>query len=627
MSNSSFPLNSRRRFVKGLAAGGVLLGLSSRAMQVVAQAAEAPASPSAAPVLTGNVFNLVIAETPVNFTGKQTVATTINGSLPGPTLRWKEGEMVTINVTNKLREHTSIHWHGIILPFQMDGVPGISFAGIAPGETFTYKFKVKQSGTYWYHSHSGMQEQTGMYGAIVIDPIDTGKKLADREHVILFSDWMDENPMSVLSKLKKQGDIYNLNRVTAGDFVRDARKDGVKAAMDNRAMWNEMRMNPTDLGDLSAAVLTFLANGVTPAGNWTALFKPGEKVRLRCINGSGNTFYDVRIPGLKLKVVQVDGVDIEPVSVDEFRFGPGETCDVVVEPKDDAYTVFAQTMERTGYARGTLATRAGLAAPVPAVDKPEWLSMGDMMGDMSSMAGMDHGAMGHMNHGAMAGMSSMSGMDSMSSMDSMDTMDSMDGKSGTQPMQGMDHSQHQMAPANPLNVPSKKARHAKTEYGPSTDARVDSARTNLDDPGVGLRNNDRRVLTLADMHTIGGPLDNRGPEREVELHLTGNMERYAWSLDGLEFGKSTPIHFRYGERLRVILHNDTMMTHPMHLHGLWSELETPNGDFLARRHTIPVQPAQRISFLVTADALGRWAWHCHLMYHMDMGMFREVVVS
>ncbi|TDY88411.1 UNVERIFIED_ORG: CopA family copper-resistance protein [Herbaspirillum seropedicae] len=627
MSNSSFPLNSRRRFVKGLAAGGVLLGLSSRAMQAVAQDAETPASPSAAPVLTGNVFDLVIAESPVNFTGKQTVATTINGSLPGPTLRWKEGEMVTINVTNKLGEHTSIHWHGIILPFQMDGVPGISFAGIAPGDTFTYKFKVKQSGTYWYHSHSGMQEQTGMYGAIVIDPIDAGKKLADREHVILFSDWMDENPMSVLSKLKKQGDIYNLNRVTAGDFVRDARKDGVKAAMDNRAMWNEMRMNPTDLGDLSAAVLTFLANGVTPAGNWTALFKPGEKVRLRCINGSGNTFYDVRIPGLKLKVVQVDGVDIEPVSVDEFRFGPGETCDVVVEPKEDAYTVFAQTMERTGYARGTLATRAGLAAPVPAVDKPEWLSMGDMMGDMSSMAGMDHGAMGHMNHGAMAGMSSMSGMDSMSNMDGMDSMDFMDGKSGEQPMQGMDHSQHQMAPANPLKVPSKKARHAKTEYGPSTDARVDSARTNLDDPGVGLRNNGRRVLTLADMHTIGGPLDNRGPEREVELHLTGNMERYAWSLDGLEFGKSTPIHFRYGERLRVILHNDTMMTHPMHLHGLWSELETPNGDFLARRHTIPVQPAQRISFLVTADALGRWAWHCHLMYHMDMGMFREVVVS
>ena len=621
MSNSSSPISSRRRFVKGLAAGGVLLGLSSRALQAAAQNVEKPARGPAAPILTGNVFDLVVAESVVNFTGKQTTATTINGSLPAPTLRWKEGEMVTINVTNKLREHTSIHWHGIILPFQMDGVPGISFAGIAPGETFTYQFKVKQSGTYWYHSHSGMQEQTGMYGAIVIDPIDSGKKMADREHVVLLSDWMDENPMSVLSKLKKQGDFYNLNRLTAGDFVRDARKDGVKAAVDNRTMWNEMRMNPTDLGDLSAAVLTYLANGVTPAGNWTALFKPGEKVRLRCINGSGNTFYDVRVPGLKLKVIQVDGVDIEPVSVDEFRFGPGETCDVVVEPKEEAYTIFAQSMERTGYAMGTLAVRAGLTAPVPNVDKPEWLSMNDMMGDMSSMGGMDHGAM--------ANMPSMN-MDSMSSMDSMDSMDATSSASmagGVQPMQGMDHSQHQMAPDNPLKVPSKKARHASTEYGASTDSKVDSARTNLDDPGVGLRNNGRRVLTLADMHTIGGALDNRGPEREVELHLTGNMERYAWSLDGLEFGKSTPVHFRYGERLRVILHNDTMMTHPMHLHGMWSELETPNGDFLARRHTIPVQPAQRISFLVTADALGRWAWHCHLMYHMDMGMFREVIVS
>ena len=629
MSNSSSPISSRRRFVKGLAAGGVLLGLSSRALQAAAQNVEKPARGPAAPILTGNVFDLVVAESVVNFTGKQTTATTINGSLPAPTLRWKEGEMVTINVTNKLREHTSIHWHGIILPFRMDGVPGISFAGIAPGETFTYQFKVKQSGTYWYHSHSGMQEQTGMYGAIVIDPSDSGKKMADREHVVLFSDWMDENPMSVLSKLKKQGDFYNLNRLTAGDFVRDARKDGVKAAVDNRTMWNEMRMNPTDLGDLSAAVLTYLANGVTPAGNWTALFMPGEKVRLRCINGSGNTFYDVRVPGLKLKVIQVDGVDIEPVSVDEFRFGPGETCDVVVEPKEEAYTIFAQSMERTGYAMGTLAVRAGLTAPVPNVDKPEWLSMNDMMGDMSSMGGMDHVAMGGMNHGAMANMPSMN-MDSMSSMDAMDSMDATSSASmagGVQPMQGMDHSQHQMAPDNPLKVPSKKARHASTEYGASTDSKVDSARTNLDDPGVGLRNNGRRVLTLADMHTIGGALDNRGPEREVELHLTGNMERYAWSLDGLEFGKSTPVHFRYGERLRVILHNDTMMTHPMHLHGMWSELETPNGDFLARRHTIPVQPAQRISFLVTADALGRWAWHCHLMYHMDMGMFREVIVS
>jgi CopA family copper-resistance protein len=349
-------------------------------------------------------------------------------------------------------------------------------------------------------------------------------------------------------------------------------------------MWNQMRMNPTDLADLSSATLTYLMNGVTPAGNWTGLFSRGQTVRLRFVNGAGNTFYDVRIPGVKMKVVQVDGQDIEPVSVDEFRFGPGETCDVVVTPTDDAHTIFAQTMDRTGYALGTLAVRQGLQATVPSVDKAEWLTMADMMGDMggmSGMSGMDHG-----QHGAM----------------------------------------HDSA-ASSLKVPSKKARHARTEYGPSTDMHVDMARTNLDDPGIGLRNNGRRVLVLQDMHTIGGPMDSRGPQREVELHLTGNMERYAWSFDGVEFGKSTPVHFRYGERLRVILHNDTMMTHPMHMHGMWSELEAPDGTFLARRHTIPVQPAQRISFLVTADALGRWAWHCHLMLHMDAGMFREVIVA
>jgi CopA family copper-resistance protein len=617
----------RRRFVQGLAAGGVMLGLGMHGSRVLAQTPQATAS--AAPVLQGNVFDLVIGETPVNFTGRPAMATTINGTLPAPTLRWKEGDTVTIRVTNKLRETTSIHWHGIILPFQMDGVPGISFNGIAPGETFTYRFKVKQSGTYWYHSHSGFQEQTGMYGAIIIDPADGRTSQADREHVLLLSDWMDEDPMAVLGKLKTQGDYYNYHKPTAPDFIRDAAKDGTSAALDKRQMWNEMRMSPTDLSDLSSAVLTYLANGVTPAGNWTALFKPGEKVRLRCINGSGNTFYDVRIPGLKLRVVQVDGVEIDAVSVDEFRFGPGETCDVVVEPKEEAYTVFAQSMDRSGYAAGTLAVRPGLRAPVPALDKVEWLSMGDMMGDMSGMAGMDHSGM---NHAGMSGMSNMDGMTGMSDDSSMTSMDgtsldnapmsSMDGGS-IQTMDSMDHGQT----GNPLKKPSKQARHARTEYGPGTDNRVDSARTNLDDPGVGLRNNGRRALTLADMHTIGGPLDARGPEREVELHLTGNMERYAWSLDGLEFGKAAPVHFRHNERLRVILHNDTMMTHPMHLHGMWSELETPDGEFLARRHTLPVQPAQRISFLVTADALGRWAWHCHLMYHMDMGMFREVIVA
>ncbi|MEC8102697.1 MAG: multicopper oxidase domain-containing protein, partial [Pseudomonadota bacterium] len=303
---------------------------------------------------------------------------------------------------------------------------------------------------------------------------------------------------------------------------------------------------------------------------------------------------DVRIPGLQLTVVQADGINVEPVTVDEFRFGPGETYDVLVQPKDDAHTIFAQAMDRTGYARGTLATHAGLEAPVPAIDPVEWLSMGDMMGAMGGgMAGMSHGDMSGMDHGNMKGMNHA----------------------------GMGHGAMTAAGA------STEVRHARTEYGASIDMRVDTPRTNLDDPGIGLRNNGRRVLTLADLHTVGGPMDPRGAEREIELHLTGNMERYSWSFDGVEYGKSTPVRFQYGERVRIILHNDTMMTHPMHLHGMWSELETPDGQFLARRHTIPVQPAQRISFLVTADALGRWAWHCHLMLHMDTGMFREVVVA
>lgn len=364
-------------------------------------------------------------------------------------------------------------------------------------------------------------------------------------------------------------------------------------------MWNEMRMSPTDLADVSAHTYTYLMNGTTPAGNWTGLFKPGEKVRLRFINGAANTFYDVRIPGLKLTVVQSDGQNVEPVTVDEFRFGPGETLDAVVTPTDDAYTIFAQSMDRTGYARGTLTVRAGLSADVPALDAAEWLTMTDMMGSM------DHSA-----HGASTG-----------------PMDDSAPMGHEMPMDNdmpMNHAMHGSAGTKAAGT---RVRHASSEFGPSVDMRVDTPRTNLDDPGIGLRNNGGRILTYADLSTIGGPMDARGAEREIELHLTGNMERYSWSFDGLEFGSSTPVHFRYGERLRVILHNDTMMTHPMHMHGMWSELENPDGSFQVRKHTIAVQPAQRISFLVTADALGRWAWHCHLMFHMHAGMFREVVVS
>ncbi|QBK05501.1 copper resistance system multicopper oxidase [Hylemonella gracilis] len=605
---ASAPPDTRRRFVQGLAAGGLLLGLSPfSSSSPMLRGALAADVGRAAPELRGTEFHLEVAELPVNYTGTPRLAVAINGSIPAPTLRWREGEEVTIRVSNRLRDDTSIHWHGIILPYQMDGVPGISFAGIPPGATFTYRFKVAQSGTYWYHSHSNMQEAVGMYGAIVVEPRGGERIRADRDHVVLLSDWTDEDLMQVMHKLKVQSAYYNHHQPTVVDFFRDVSDEGLKAALDKRRMWNQMRMSPTDLGDLSADTLTYLMNGNTPAGNWTGLFRPGERVRLRFINGSAHTFYDVRIPGLKLTIVQTDGVDVEPVSVDEFRCGPGETYDALVQPRDEAYTVFAQSMERTGYARGTLAVRAGLQAEVPTLDRRVWLGMTDMMG------GMDHGSMDHgsMGQDEMAGMGH-AGMNH-----------------GDQGMADAGHGAHggHVMAADALARPSTAARHARTEYGPSTDMRVDSARTNLDDPGVGLRDNGRRVLTLADLRTMGGPLDPRGPEREIELHLTGHMERYTWSLDGLPFGQSTPVRLNYGERLRVILHNDTMMTHPMHLHGLWSELEDADGRFVARKHTLPVQPAQRISFLVTADALGRWAWHCHLMLHMHAGMFREVVVA
>lgn len=574
---SSSMMKSRRRFVQGLVGGGMLsAGLASSQSVYAAPATSGMHRPEE---LTGKVFNLTIDETMVNFTGSARRATAINGSIPGPTLRWKEGDEVTINVTNRLNERTSLHWHGMILPFQMDGVPGISFPGIAPGETFQYRFKVQQSGTYWYHSHSAFQEMTGMYGAIIIEPASGERIQADRDHVIMLSEWTDEDPMYVFQKLKTMGHLYNFNQPTLPDLVRDIAERGLGAAVNKRDMFNVMRMKPTDLADLSGETLTYLMSGITPAGNDTSLFAKGERVRLRIINAAGNTFFDVRIPDLAMTVVQVDGNDIEPVTIDEFRLGAGETYDVLVSPTEDAYTIFAETMDRTGYARGTLAIRPGLAAPIPERREAQWLSMTDMMGNMSNagqdMNGMDHG----------------------------------------------DHSNMQMDMGN-----SVRGRHATSEFGPSTDMRVDFPRTNLDDPGVGLRETNRRVLTLGDLRSLHGPFDHREPEREIELHLTGNMERYSWSIDGLEYGKSTPIHFRHGERLRVHLHNDTMMTHPMHLHGMWSDLEDGNGNFLARRHTLPVQPAQRVSFSVTADALGRWVWHCHLLFHMDAGMFREVVV-
>ena len=579
---------SRRRFLQGLLAGGAVATLGLRHPMAWAQDPSGKTNN-----LSGTQFDLSIGETPSGITGAQRSATTVNGSVPAPTLRWREGDTVTLRVTNRLRVPSSIHWHGILLPTGMDGVPGLSFDGIAPGETFEYQFAVKQSGTYWYHSHSRFQEQTGLYGPIVITPKDGERFPTQQDYVVMLSDWTDEDPEVLFANLKKMGDYYNFNEPTAVDFAHDALKMGFRQALAKRKMWNQMRMSPADLGDVTAHTYTYLMNGAAAGDNWTGLFKRGEKVRLRFINGSAMSIFDVRIPGLKMTVVAADGQDVEPVSVDEFRIAVAETYDVIVEPSDEqAYTVFAQSIDRTGYVRGTLAPRAGMQADVPAVDPAQWLSMKDMMGAMAMGGGMQHGS---------SGMADMQGMNHMHGM------------------------QHGSGHGDMAGMPT--VHHARTEYGPGVDMRVEMPRTNLDDPGIGLRNNGRKVLTYSDLHTIGGSIDPREPGREIELHLTGNMERYMWSFDGEKFSDAKPLHFRYGEHLRVILVNDTMMPHPVHLHGMWSELESASGEFQVRKHTIMVQPAQRVSYRVSADAPGRWAYHCHLLYHMEAGMFRQVVVS
>lgn len=588
----SGPAITRRRFVTGIAAGA--LG---------AQAMAAERRPSAPRVLAGSMFDLDIGYREVNFTGKTRTATVVNGSLPAPVLRWREGDDVTLRVTNRLAVDSSIHWHGLILPPGMDGVPGLSFDGIRPGESFTYRFPLLQNGTYWYHSHSGFQEQTGMYGAIIIDPREPEPFSYDREHVVLLSDWSDEKPERIFAKLRKEGHYYNLDPRTLADLGRELGDNGLAATWSDRGMWNRMRMSDRDIADVTAMTYTYLMNGATPDSNWTGLFKPGERVRLRLVNAGAMTIFDVRIPGLKMTVVAADGQYVEPVTVDELRMGTAETYDVIVEPKSGAYTVFAQSIDRGGYARGTLAEAEGLAAEVPALDSPPVLTHSDMgmgmhhaHGGHSGMGGMDHsmhgGGMDHSGHG------------------------------------GMDHSMHEggsgIAPAGkgstaPIVYPD-------TASGYGVDMLAEMPMERLDDPGIGLRNNGRHVLTYAELFKLGQTADRRDPVRELQLHLTGNMERYLWSFDGLPFADAEPLQLTLGERVRVTLVNNTMMNHPIHLHGMWSELETGDGARLPLKHTVIVQPGSKLSYLVTPDVAGSWAYHCHMLYHMA-GMFRVVEVS
>ena len=613
---------SRRRFVQGLAAGGALLGLGMRPRPSYADQLRVRMGPQ---VLRGSRFDLSYSPTPVNYTGKERFATAINGSVPAPVLHWKEGDTVTLNVTNHLAEDTSIHWHGIILPSSQDGVPNISdgFMGIAPGETYSYRFPVMQNGTYWYHSHSGFQEQTGAYGAIVIDPLEPEPFSYDRDYVVVLSDWSDEDPNAIYAKLKKLSHYYNFRERTVSESVAEIEEKGWSGFWANRGMWNEMRMSDRDISDVTGYTYTFLMNGVTPADGWLGLFKRGERVRLRFINAAAMTFFDVRIAGLQMTVVAADGQYVEPVSVDEFRIGVAETYDVLVEPHDDrAYTVFAQAIDRSGYARGTLAPDPSLVAEVPSLDRAPILTHGDM-----GMA-MDHSM--HDMGGMGPGQRDMPGKG-----ENEPAMGAM--KCGAAMMAGMDHSQHDMAAMGQAAKPSmgsggagygtaQPVSYDAVRMGPQVDMLADAAQYRLDDPGVGLRNNGRRVLAYADLFRLGPTDDPREPGREINLHLTGNMSRYMWSMNGIKFADAEPLQLKYGERVRINLINDTMMNHPIHLHGMWSDLETGDGKKIPRKHTAIVQPGAMLSYLVTADAMGGWAYHCHLLYHMP-GMFRKVVVS
>ena len=616
MTRSNFithPL-SRRQVLKGSAA----LGLGSAAAMGLSPAWANPwgrTNVYSKGVEEGPEVSLAIRRESISIDGQETSAFSINGTSPGPLIRLKEGQDAVLRVTNLLNESTSIHWHGLILPPEMDGVPGVSFAGIAPGETFTYRFPVRQNGTYWYHSHSGMQEQLGHVGPLIIDADEREPFRYDREHVLLLTDWTFEDPMSVFRNLKTMEGYYNFQERTVADFFADVRQNGLAPTVEMRGMWAKMRMSSRDIADVTGSTYTYLLNGHSPEENWNALFKPGERVRLRVINGSAMSYFDVRIPGLKMTVVAADGQPVQPVPVDEFRIGVAETYDVLVSPEDDqAYTIFAESMDRSGYARATLAPREGMQAEIP--DRRQIADRGMEAMGAHGMGGMDHSTMEGMDH---SGMSNMQGMDhsGMSNMDDMDhsNMEGMD-HSAMSGMSGMEH---------PTGMTGEQHNALASGMLASGEAQPGSRYGQV---GIGIDPNERRVLVYQDLKAFTPWPDRREPGRELELHLTGNMERYMWSFDGQKFSEvSGPIHFEKGERLRLILVNDTMMEHPIHLHGMWMELENGQGELIPRKHTLNVKPGERVSALITADAEGSWAFHCHLLYHMDAGMFRVVQVS
>ncbi len=572
---------SRRQFLQQAMAGCLMASLEG-----LLPAYAWPFSMSDAPIgLAGRAdsFELVVRKKNLRIGNRTAIALTVNDTSPGPLLRFREGQTVTIRVMNELDEDTSIHWHGIILPAEMDGVPGISFPGIPAGRSFTYRYTLRQSGTYWYHSHTRLQEQLGHYGPLIIDPADPEPFRYDREYIVMLADWSFEDPYAMLSKLKKQSDYYNAQQLTLGDLFRDASAAGWRKTLKNRLEWGRMRMDPTDIADITGQSYTYLINGLAPEANWTGIFRPGERVRLRFINGSSMTHFNLRIPDLPMTIVQADGQNVKPVVVDEFQIAAAETYDVIVEPGDRAYTLFAESMDRSGFARGALATREGMSAPIPELRPRPILSMADM--------GMAH-----------------------------------NGKSTAETKEQDSGDAHAAHTTSAHGAASGHWMHGPDHHGPTNAMVAMTPVSKLDEPGTGLENTAHRVLAYIDLQNLEPRSDPRQPDREIEMHLTGNMERYMWSIDGKKYSEAAPIRCRLGERLRITLVNDTMMNHPFHLHGMWMELVNGGGSFHTRKHTINVKPAEKLSFDMTAAAPGDWAFHCHLLFHMHLGMFRVISV-
>ena len=530
--------------------------------------------------VSGRVIDLAVEQGAIEVAGRSGHAFAVNGSVPGPLVRLKEGEAVTLRVANHLAQDTSIHWHGLLLPFQFDGVPGVSFPGIKPGETFVYELPaLRQSGTYWWHSHSDLQEQTGHYGPIIIDPAGPDPVQADRDYVLLLSEFSPLHPHTIMAKLKKGEEYFNRQKTSWTDDYRLSGSD--------RRMWAGMRMMPTDIADVTGSTYTYLINGHAPEDSLEYLFSPGERVRLRIINGSAMSFFNIRIPGVRMSVVQADGKNVRPIEVDEFQIGTAETYDIVVEPTAEAHTIVAEAMDRSGMAVATLASRAGARAPVPSLRDPVLLTMTDM-----GHGGMDHSGGDHLNMGHAL-------------------------STGR-----MDHGSMKMRDTSSL--PPDVA------VGPGVDMVSANPADRMGDPGLGLDNVGHKVLTYRDLTALEPNDDPRKPSRHMQIHLTGNMERYMWSFDGRKFNAvaDQPIRFAYNERVRVKLVNDTMMAHPIHLHGHFFELVN-GADRMhqPQKHTVIVQPGGSATFDLTADEPGDWAFHCHLLYHMHAGMFQVVTVA